>query len=639
MPELEAGHALDLLVLQHAGVVVEPQVVDRRPPGDEGRLRPPAVAHVGGRLPQVPAGQEAGLGPELRIDAAVGGPVAQVPPLAREVGLERRSPEKAVLRAAGLRADAHEAEAVRAPQPEARVDAAHAVVVVPELARRHDGAHVRLGVEVVARPPDEGLGGGPEARVRGVVEPPRRLVVRDDDAERRPADLAGQLAAEARVDDGPRVQQGQRRGGLEDLLAFEEERALLGVEEREALVGLDLRLVRLDLREVGVVGHVRGQVRRDAVLDAHPQVAERIVVVERPARRVERAEPRAGQLGQDLQVAALRQVGEPLQDPELRQLPRHPARDRRPRLRLGLAADHAGDLEAPAPPALARQRGIAQALERDRHLGRPAVLDHPPARLVERVPRTVAADAELSGVAQPAAAAARAPAPAAAARARLLRRPAARRAPAAVGVDQLVALDAVAVHAELVRALLIEKRIEQHRHAVVAADLVPVGPVGPDHPRIGVVDVEREVQVVAVVRHPDLGLFRPGGALHRCDLDEVVDVGRRLPDRVVEPAVEVGRLCGAADGDAFAGYRRRREPAAAPTPRIGHAVRSPLRGGAVTVRARADPVAVAGGGVLERTVEIEEAGHAGSAGGGIPGPDAAGSERAGARAAPRRVFE
>ena len=105
-PEREAGHALNLLVLQHASMIVEPQVVHRRSPREERRLGPPAVPHVRGCLAQIPAGQKAGFRPELGIDAAVGGAVAQIAPLAREIRFERGPLKKTVFLAARLRPDA-----------------------------------------------------------------------------------------------------------------------------------------------------------------------------------------------------------------------------------------------------------------------------------------------------------------------------------------------------------------------------------------------------------------------------------------------------------------------------------------------------------------------------------------------------
>ena len=332
--EREARGPLELLVLQRAAVVVQPQVGHRRPPRHQGRLGPPPVPRGAAGLLEVDAGQEAGVGDEARIDAAVGDVVADVAPLLREVGLERPPGERPEGLVLGLGARREEADAVGPAQPEAPVDAGHPVVVGAELARGHDGPEIRLGVEVVAGASEDGLRGRAVLRVRGVVETARRLVVGHDETQRGLAHLAGQLAAEAGVDDGAGVDQGHGRRGLEDLLPLEEERALLGVEQGEPLVGLDLRPVRLDLREVGVVGDVGGQVRGEAVLHAEPQLAGGVVGRVLAAAGVERAEPEPGHLGQELEVAAQRHVGQALEGAELRELAGHAAGDGRPRLRL-----------------------------------------------------------------------------------------------------------------------------------------------------------------------------------------------------------------------------------------------------------------------------------------------------------------
>ena len=64
----------------------------------------------------------------------------------------------------------------------------------------------------------------------------------------------------------PLLRAGAAAGEVEDAAALEEEVALLREEQAEARE-VDLLLVDLDLREVGVDGEVGGQVRRDAVLD------------------------------------------------------------------------------------------------------------------------------------------------------------------------------------------------------------------------------------------------------------------------------------------------------------------------------------------------------------------------------------
>ena len=70
---------------------------------------------------------------------------------------------------------------------------------------------------------------------------------------------------------------------IEDPLALEKEVALLGEEQAEARE-VDLLLVLLDLREVGVDRQVGGQPAREAVLHIDADVAAD-VVAERHARR------------------------------------------------------------------------------------------------------------------------------------------------------------------------------------------------------------------------------------------------------------------------------------------------------------------------------------------------------------------
>ena len=76
--------------------------------------------------------------------------------------------------------------------------------------------------------------------------------------------------------------------------------------------------------------------------------------------------------------------------------------------------------------------------------------------------------------------------------------------------------------------------------------------------------------MVVVVGHPHLGLLRARCALDGRDLDEVRDVGRGLPDRIVQAAVDVGRVARAPDDHRRARSRRRREAAASHrTPALG----------------------------------------------------------------------
>ena len=68
----------------------------------------------------------------------------------------------------------------------------------------------------------------------------------------------------------------------EEAGVLEEERPLLREEQREA-IEVDLLIVDLDLREVGVDGRVERQARREAVLDVAADIAEHRRI-DRPAR-------------------------------------------------------------------------------------------------------------------------------------------------------------------------------------------------------------------------------------------------------------------------------------------------------------------------------------------------------------------
>ena len=395
-------------------------------------------------------------------------------------------------------------------QPEPPVDPRHPAVRVEELAVGHDRADVRLRVKIVAGAPDDEVRRLAEAVIACVVELAGRRVVRDEHPERRVAGLAGQLGADLRVDDGLGVDQIRAARRAEDLLPFEKERPQLGEEQRVPLVRLDLRAVRLDLREVGIEREVGGEVRRDAVLHVEPEVGLGVVLY--VAGVGQAAELNGGRGRENLQVPAHRQAAQAAQRAHLREDARDGPCHRRPDQGLVLGLQRAGDLEAPAVLAGAAGR-IAQALEGDRHLGRPPVVDDGAAGLEQRVPGRIAA------------------AP---------RRPA--QAPAAP--EDGVPLDPVGVDREAVRALLVEKRIEHHRDPVVAPELVPVGTVRPYLGRVGVVCVESEVEVVGVVGDPHLGLLGRRRALDRVGLGEVGDEHRVAPGCVVQPAVDDGRLGG-----------------------------------------------------------------------------------------------
>ena len=136
---------------------------------------------------------------------------------------------------------------------------------VPAVADDSGGVALLVGVQV-------GPGVGREQDVGGAV-------LGDEHADGIGSRLARDLGAPARVSDRPGVRGGDRR--REDVGAFQEERALLRVEERVAGVGRQLRRVGLDLGEVRVERRVEGDIRRhappgrDAGLGVEGAVAER----------------------------------------------------------------------------------------------------------------------------------------------------------------------------------------------------------------------------------------------------------------------------------------------------------------------------------------------------------------------------
>ena len=229
----------------------------------------------------------------------------------------------------------------------------------------------------------------------------------------------------------------------------------LGIEEREALVHVDLRQVGLDLREVGVDRKVGGQVGRDAVLQVEPRLGH-AVVDERPARvECSDAEGRVtvGRISRlrlvDRSVspsstpicarnwAMFLETGDQTtvsSFPWIDRLTWNPQRCDSPRV----------------------HRRVAQALERNRQLRRPAVFRRRPGRDEERIPGDVAfrnaAGRRLRGSAL------RAEGPPLAAVAQAGR------------VQNRVPLHAEAVDGELIRPLPVAERVEEERDGVVLRD-------------------------------------------------------------------------------------------------------------------------------------------------------------------------
>ena len=179
------------------------------------------------------------------------------------------------------------------------------------------------------------------------------------------------------------------------------------------------------------------------------------------------------------------------------------------------------DLEAPAVRRGAAAPRVAQALERNGHLRREPVLYHPPGGIEEGVPRPVAA----GRTEEP-------PGPAAVAAA------AAESAAAAARAENSVGLHAVRVDREHVRPLLIEKRVEIDHERVVARRPIAVRAVRAQHVRVGVVRVEAQIDIGAVVGDEHLRRLGAGRAVERRELHELRDTDRGGPRLVVQPAVD-----------------------------------------------------------------------------------------------------
>ena len=226
-----------------------------------------------------------------------------------------------------------------------------------------------------------------ERGIGRIVEVAWSLIAGEQHAERRPPLLAGHLHAVLRIDDGARVDEGYWTTDREDAGALEEERAEFGIEQREPLVGFDLRLVGFHLREVGVQREVRRHVRGDAVLDVDPRVGVGIPGGEAAGRFFDRSELHGGEGRQELEIAAGRQVGHAFEEPHLPVETRFVARHRRPDgVLFVLALDFANDLHSPAVRLTRTSPRIAKALERNRHLRGVAVIDDLRAGIEQRVP-------------------------------------------------------------------------------------------------------------------------------------------------------------------------------------------------------------------------------------------------------------
>ena len=386
------------------------------------------------------------------------------------------------------------------------------------------------------------------------------------------ADLAGETPADVNRNhpaaieaDPPAVEQRRRvRAGLAEPTAgaaagevevaapLEEEVALLGQEQAEP-GEVHLLLVHLDLREVGVHGEVGGDVGRHAVLEIAAELRVEVAAHRRHPEVVGRRA--AERIGLDLHVARRRRQVQAHQ----RAIRRHAVeghrtgqvlRHRAQVVPFVLAADGAPHLE---PPHHVGARGVADRLERDGDLQRPAAL-------------------EAAGAGRP------------------------HRVPVGVGRafvdDGIIGEAAERVRVEHEAAAPVVEGVERHADVVVVPHLVGVAPQLVGHPLLGrrrIVDPRRHVDVAIVVGDPDVGALGGQLAVPRDDLDEVaerlvVDIGPLVEAAIVDerlgqldradgrPPIGVPGDAGGSDGRRRAvqmirdgrGLRRRPAPATAP---------------------------------------------------------------------------
>ena len=320
-------------------------------------------------------------------------------------------------------------------------------------------------------------------------------VVRHEGRPARRVELPGPSQAPAGRGDGPGVD--GRHGRREEVDPLEEERPLLGVEEREPLVDPDLRDVRLDLGEVGVDRAVESDRRRGGPLQVEAGVERRRLA----------HEPLTVLAGDRL--LRRRRVGSRHEVP--------PGRKAREAAEDVLGADEA----VPAPGELRREHLVAE-------VSRPVPVDEDPPGLgvLPLVAQRGERDPDLEVPAR--------------------RRDPPRRVPEKVGRRALVAVvgdgvvrDAAGVREEEDRRPPVVPGVEDDPAVVrLAAQGVALREGGPDLGRLRVVALEGRVEEPVVVGEPGHGPHLGRDVVARVRLVERLDPGRPGPAGVAEVSVD-----------------------------------------------------------------------------------------------------
>ena len=170
------------------------------------------------------------------------------------------------------------------------------------------------------------------------------------------------------------------------------------------------------------------------------------------------------------------------------------------------ACEAALDVEAPALDVSDR---IGQRREGDPKLARPAVIGSPRLGPPHAIPRLVLV-------------------------------------PPVVGYE-LIFAHAIGVDREHVAVAAVSPWVDQDGERVVAAAEIRLEVIGSQ--RGALLGAKRNVEMVAIVSHPDRGRLACERPFARRALAQLCDRSRSLPDRLVEPAVQRRRLSGADGGD------------------------------------------------------------------------------------------
>ena len=289
---------------------------------------------------------------------------------------------------------------------------------------------------------------------------------------------------------------------LEDPLSLEEELAFFWKKEAEA-GQVDLLLVHLDLREIGVVGEIGCQSLRDTILDVEPDIP--VELVQHGRGRVQIGRDVGDHIGLDLQPCARCRHFQPDQGRGRRHLEHageaERRRNRRQERHLVLRGHAPLHVDA---PERCRSRAVTQRLERNGHLDGPALLETAGSDIPHGVPvhvrRPLVGDGRIEQAAE------------------RVRHEVERVAPVVEGVQH----DREGFVAE--------------KPAGVALHLVRDDPIG-----VGAPAPRGHIQGVAVEHHPNFGLVGGGRALVRFLLDEIGDRLDVAIDAFVQLAIELER--------------------------------------------------------------------------------------------------